>query len=49
MAARGARIRPYAESDQKLVLFMTGKANMQALAIANNKGQLVLSFQVFSL
>lgn len=39
MANQEARIRPYAAADQKLVLFMVGKANMQALATANNKGE----------
>ncbi|KAF8912711.1 hypothetical protein CPB84DRAFT_1759318 [Gymnopilus junonius] len=37
MALKEARIRTYATADQKLVLFMIGKANMQALAIANNR------------
>ncbi|KDR85042.1 hypothetical protein GALMADRAFT_83372 [Galerina marginata CBS 339.88] len=36
MAEAEARIRPYAADDQKLVLFMVGKANLQSLAIANN-------------
>lgn len=33
-----AAIRPYRPDDAKLVLFMVGKANLQALAVANNKG-----------
>jgi len=32
-----ALIRPYAARDLKLVKFMVGKANLQSLAVANNK------------
>lgn len=39
MAGPVAHIRPYAPEDRKLVQFMVGKANLQALAVANNKSK----------
>ena len=40
MAPPVALIRNYEPSDKKLVHFMVGKANLQALAVANNKSNL---------
>ena len=40
MASPVALIRNYEPSDKKLVQFMVGKANLQALAVANNKSNL---------
>ncbi|KAH9486888.1 hypothetical protein JR316_0000953 [Psilocybe cubensis] len=37
MADPVAQIRPYSPEDRKLVQFMVSKANLQALAVANNK------------
>jgi hypothetical protein len=34
-----ARIRPFVLSDDKLVRFLIGKANMESLAVANRKGK----------
>ncbi|KAF9015198.1 hypothetical protein BDQ17DRAFT_1385982 [Cyathus striatus] len=37
MAQPQARIRPFTPADDKLALFVIGKANLETLAVANNK------------
>ena len=41
-----AEIRPYAAEDSKLALFIVGKANMEQLAEANNRGVWFIKFLV---
>lgn len=41
-----AEIRPYAAEDSKLALFIVGKANMEQLAEANNRGVWFTKFLV---
>lgn len=43
MAHPVAEIRPYTANDRKLVQFMVGKSNMEALAVANNRSALPLT------
>ena len=40
MAEPVACIRPFQASDDKVVRFAIGKANMESLAVANRRGQL---------
>jgi len=39
-----AEIRPYTAEDRKLTLFIVGKANMEQLAVANNRGVWFIRF-----
>jgi hypothetical protein len=39
MAQPVARIRPFQSSDDRVVRFAIGKANMESLAVANSRGK----------
>jgi hypothetical protein len=48
MAEPVARIRPFQASDDKVVRFAIGKANMESLAVANRRGKSDLSCSLHS-
>ena len=52
MAEPVARIRPFQASDDKVVRFAIGKANMESLAVANRRGRtsftLSISYYMFN-